>query len=151
MLILADDRDVADADGAQFGTVVITVARHAAARCCTVARIAVVLTPIQVTGRRTVGKFSRAVGLFLVIAVGQRSVGRLLLNPLGGIRGVIPTGTLRAGAVGHFGPGEGFIWLPPSGGELRNDSSQPAVVLIVLLYPQKGTPVPGSAVATPVS
>jgi hypothetical protein len=62
-----------------------------------------------------------------------------------------PNGTLRAGQVGHFGPGEGFIWLPPSGGEFRNDRAQPAVIQIVLLYPQKGTPVPGSASATPVS
>ena len=56
-----------------------------------------------------------------------------------------PNGILRKGEEAQLGPGEGFIWLPPAGGEVRNDSSEPAVVLSVLLFPQAGTPVAGVA------
>jgi len=57
-------------------------------------------------------------------------------------------GVVRAGEEAQLGPGEGFLWLPPAAGEFRNDSAEPAVVLVVLLYPQAGTPVAGMA-ATP--
>jgi hypothetical protein len=59
-----------------------------------------------------------------------------------------PQGVVQAGEEAQLGPGEGFLWLPPAAGEFRNDSSEPAVVLVVLLQPQAGTPVPGMA-ATP--
>jgi hypothetical protein len=61
-----------------------------------------------------------------------------------------PNGVVRKGDEAQLGPGEGFIWLPPAGGEFRNDSAEPAVVMVVLLYPQQGTPAAGVA-ATPAA
>jgi len=57
---------------------------------------------------------------------------------------------VRAGEEAQLGPGEGFLWLPPAVGEFRNDSAEPAVVLVVLLTPQAGTPVAGAVSATPI-
>lgn len=61
-----------------------------------------------------------------------------------------PNGVVRAGEEAQLGPGDGFLWKPIAAGAFRNDGSEPAVVLVVLLYPQAEVPEVALESATPI-
>lgn len=60
--------------------------------------------------------------------------------------GALAREMVAAGTEVQLGPGDGFVQMPYAGSELRNDGTEPAVFLGVLIFPQAGpmaaTPAP---------
>jgi hypothetical protein len=54
-----------------------------------------------------------------------------------------------AGEEVQLGPGDGFIWMPESAGQLRNDGTEPVVLLVVAIVPEVGLPNAEVGFATP--
>src|SRR3954467_6250454 len=57
---------------------------------------------------------------------------------------------LPAGAETQLGPGDGFLLLSEVGGEFRNDGTEPVVMAIVGIYPQRVGSPDGAGAATPM-
>jgi hypothetical protein len=64
-------------------------------------------------------------------------------------RNGVPDEVLPAGEEVQLGPGEGFMWMPASAGEVRNDGTEPVVLLVVVIHPEVGLPDVEMGFATP--
>jgi len=64
--------------------------------------------------------------------------------------GAEATETLAAGTETRLGPGDGFVWTPFLGGEVRNDGTEPVVFVSFDIRPYvEETPEAGQTAATP--
>ncbi len=53
--------------------------------------------------------------------------------------GALDRELVAAGTEVQLGPGDGFIQMPYAASDLRNDGTEPAVFLGILIFPQDGT------------
>lgn len=53
--------------------------------------------------------------------------------------GALAREVVAAGTAVTLGPGDGFVQMPYARSEVRNDGTEPAVVLGILIFPQAGT------------
>jgi hypothetical protein len=61
----------------------------------------------------------------------------------------VPDQVVAGGEEVQLGPGDGFMGLPESAGELRNDGAEPVVLLVVVIFPEAGLPDVEMGFATP--
>jgi hypothetical protein len=61
----------------------------------------------------------------------------------------VPDAEVAGGEEVQLGPGEGFMWMPESAGEVRNAGTEPAVLLVVAIFPEAGLPDAEVRFATP--
>jgi hypothetical protein len=64
-------------------------------------------------------------------------------------RAGVPDQVLPGGEEARVGPGDGFMWMPEIAGELRNDGTEPAVLLVVVIFPEAGLPEAEMGLGTP--
>jgi mannose-6-phosphate isomerase-like protein (cupin superfamily) len=61
----------------------------------------------------------------------------------------VPDEVVSGGEEVQLGPGDGFMWMPESAGELRNAGTEPVVLLVVAIVPAVGLPDAEMGFATP--
>lgn len=61
----------------------------------------------------------------------------------------VPDQVVPGGQAVQLAPGEGFMWLAERGGEVRNDGTEPVVLLVVVIAPEAGLPEAEMGFATP--
>ena len=61
----------------------------------------------------------------------------------------VPDEVVAGGQEVQLEPGEGFMGLPESAGEVRNDGTEPVVLLVVVIFPEVGLPDAEMGFATP--
>ena len=61
----------------------------------------------------------------------------------------VPDEVVSGGVEAHLEPGEGFMGMPERAGELRNDGTEPVVLLVVVIVPEAGLPEAEMGFATP--
>ena len=61
----------------------------------------------------------------------------------------VPHEVVPGGEEVQLAPSEGFMWLPESAGEVRNDGTEPVVLLVVVIVPEAGLPDVEMGFATP--
>jgi mannose-6-phosphate isomerase-like protein (cupin superfamily) len=61
----------------------------------------------------------------------------------------VPDAEVAGGEEVQLGPGEGFMWMPESAGEVRNAGTEPVVLLVVAIFPEAGLPDAEVRFATP--
>ena len=61
----------------------------------------------------------------------------------------VPDEVVPGGQAVQLAPGEGFMWLAERGGEVRNDGTEPVVLLVVVIAPEAGLPEAEMGFATP--
>jgi len=61
----------------------------------------------------------------------------------------VPDRVLPGGEAAPLGPGDGFMWMPQSAGQVRNDGTEPVVLLVVVMIPEIGLPAAEVGFATP--
>ena len=60
-----------------------------------------------------------------------------------------PDEVIPGGEEVQLEPGDGFMWMPASAGELRNAGTEPVVLLVVVIAPEAGLPEAEMGFATP--